>query len=185
MSIEKLPDERNAFTRKFAIKYIDEETKESRTLKFFVQTGMYPDGRLGEVFIRGDKIGGFISGALDALAMTISVGLQHGVPLEMITSKLRHNRFGPSGFTGDQTFRSCSSMFDLIAQYLDYKFPGGRMRDPLEGRPRDSEPESSGRCALWSYPGHESWDIKLDKPDGRQCALDAGHQGSHELVRPR
>jgi hypothetical protein len=38
------------------------------------------------------------------------------------------------------------------------------------------------RCGAWSYPGAASWDMKLDKPDGRQCALDAGHQGNHELV---
>lgn len=142
--LEKLPDDRESRTRKFAIKYQDDETKEPRKLKFFIIAGMYADKRIGEVFIRGDKIGGFISGALDALAMTISIGLQHGVPLQAITGKLRYNQFGPSGFTGDTTFRSCTSMFDLVAQWLDYEFPDGRLRANA-GEIRQSAPVDPGK----------------------------------------
>lgn len=124
--IEKLPDERPAITRKFQIKYVD-ESGQAQVLKFYVQVGMYPDGRIGEIFIKGDKVGGLISGALDALAMMISIGLQHGVPLGLITEKLRHHRWGPSGFTGDKDFPSCSSMYDLVAQFLQARFePDGK-----------------------------------------------------------
>jgi len=40
------------------------------------------------------------------------------------------------------------------------------------------------RCNAWSYPGHQSWDAQLNEPDGRRCALDADHQGNHELTGP-
>lgn len=50
--------------------------------------------------------------------------------------------------------------------------------DPIE------TPILSGRCKAWSYPGHLSWDPQLNKPDGRQCAMDIGHDGNHELTGP-
>lgn len=129
---EKLDDERPGFIRRFHLKYIDkdEETGKEviKDLKFYIQPHMYTDGRIGEVFIKGEKQGGLISGALDAMATMISLGLQHGVPLQLITAKLRNNKFGPAGFTGDQEYHSCSSMFDLIAQYLDRTFPDGKFQ---------------------------------------------------------
>ncbi len=88
--------------------------------------GFYPDGRVAELFIRGDKIGEMLGGVLDTVAMAISMGLQHGVPLETFINKLRHQRFEPSGKTGDSEFRECSSMFDLIAQWLEKRFPNGK-----------------------------------------------------------
>lgn len=144
--MEKLPEDRASKTRKFSIKYVDEaqapivcekcehvnvQAPQMRKLKFYLIAGMYPDGRLGEIFLRGDKIGGFMSGALDAIAMVISIGLQHGVPMTAITSKLRNQRFGPGGLgsTGDATFPSCTSMFDLVAQFLEFQFPDGKLRD--------------------------------------------------------
>lgn len=127
-SREKLPNDRESLTRRFAIKYPDEHTGEMHELKFYVTAGMYADGRLGEVFIRGDKVGGLIGGALDALAMAMSVALQHGTPLLALTKQLRSHRFGPSGRTGDAMFRTCTSMFDLTAQWLEYMFPDGVKR---------------------------------------------------------
>jgi hypothetical protein len=131
---ERLSPERLGFTRKFKIMYVEPEEearephlREVKTLKFYVQVGLYEDGRLGEIFIHGDKIGGLVSGALDALAMIVSVALQHGIPLQDLTNKLRHHQFGPSGMTGDPDFPTCSSMFDLLAQWLDRKFPNGRL----------------------------------------------------------
>lgn len=139
--IGKLPDTRDAITKKFALKFIDENDKKTaRELKFYITAGMYADTTLGEIFIKAEErrvdgahdeqpsvITSFAVGALDTIAMTISVGLQHGAPLATLTEKLRHNRFGPSGFTGDPDFPSCTSVFDLIAQWLQKKFPDGKL----------------------------------------------------------
>lgn len=96
-------------------------------LKLYVIAGMYDDGRLGELFIRAEKMNGFISGILDAMATTISIALQHGVPLKQLTEKYRGARFPPSQSFGmdDKEFKSCTSPMDLIAQWLDKVFPGG------------------------------------------------------------
>lgn len=121
---EKLLSERPGFVRRFHLVYFEDEVK--KELTFYIQPGMYEDGRLGEIFITGSYQNDLIRGALDSMAMMLSLGLQHGVPLQTMTAKLRHNAFGPAGLTGDPEFRRCTSVFDLIAQYLDAKFPGGR-----------------------------------------------------------
>lgn len=123
--IGKLPDDRVAYTRKFTIPVITDHpdgTKRVERFKFYVTAGCYPDGTLGEIFVRVDKTGSFTSGALDAFAMAVSIGLQHGVPLELLLGKLRHSKFEPAGFTGDAEFPSCSSALDLLAQWLLKKF---------------------------------------------------------------
>lgn len=79
-------------------------------------------GAPGEVFVRADKAGTFTSGVLDMVATLISLLLQYGVPLDVILAKLRHTRFQPNGLTGDSGIRSCSSVLDLLAQWLEQRY---------------------------------------------------------------
>jgi ribonucleoside-diphosphate reductase alpha chain len=117
----KLPDDRQAVTRRFLIPFTKEDGTVDR-LKLYVTAGLYSDGSVGEIFIRADRVGSFMSGALDTVAMMFSIALQHGVPLKTLTNKLRGHKFGPSGFLGDQEFHSCTSPFDAVAQFLDARF---------------------------------------------------------------
>lgn len=113
--------------------------KQPGKLKFYVTAGMYPDGALGEIFIRANRVGSFMSGALDMVAMVTSLALQHGVPLASITSKMRYSRFPPNGFTGDPEFPSCASPFDLLSAFLDRRFgakPVEESATPPESPPR-------------------------------------------------
>lgn len=119
---QTMPGNRAGFTRKFHIRYPD-KLGQSMEFKFYVSFSTYDDGRCGEIFITGDKADPTLKGVLDGFAKLVSIALQHGASLPSITSKLRHDQFPPSGFTGDEDFKSCTSMFDLIAQYLDYRFP--------------------------------------------------------------
>lgn len=123
---EHLASERPSITRRFVIYYA--EAGEAKSIKLYLTAGMTTDNRLAELFVRADRQGSFLSTALDAMAMTLSMALQHGVPMEAITSKLRHMRCEPSGSTRDEEFPTCSSPFDLIAQWLTAKFPAGRLR---------------------------------------------------------
>lgn len=91
-------------------------------MKFYFTVGLYPDGRLGEVFIKADRSGSLASGALDAVAMVMSIALQHGVPLQVLLDKIRHLRFEPEGWTGNEEFPRASSVLDLLAQWLSKKF---------------------------------------------------------------
>jgi ribonucleoside-diphosphate reductase alpha chain len=64
-----------------------------------------------------------MSGALDTVATLFSIALQYGVPMVVLTTKWRHQKFGPSGFlVEDSDLKSCTSPFDAIAQWLDLRF---------------------------------------------------------------
>jgi ribonucleoside-diphosphate reductase alpha chain len=115
---KRLPDTRQSVTRKLTIRHAEGE------LDIYVIVGLYEDGTPGELFCKAGKMGGTVSGLLDALSISISLGLQHGVPLQSYTSKLRGMRFEPSGATPDPDIRIAGSIVDLVARWLDTKFPG-------------------------------------------------------------
>lgn len=91
-------------------------------MRLYFTVSTYADGRPGELFLKADRTGTLASGVLDAVATTVSMLLQYGVPLDEITSKLRHTRYEPAGFTGDAEFPRCTSPLDLLAQWLERKF---------------------------------------------------------------
>lgn len=117
----RLPSERPSYTRKFKIRYKHKDGTDD-TMRLYLTAGVYEDGSLGELFIRCDRMGTMARGALDAVAVMVSLLLQYGVPLEIVAEKLRHTRFEPSGFTGDQEFKTCTSALDLIAQWIQKRF---------------------------------------------------------------
>ncbi len=114
---ERLPDERQSVTRKFKLPWRDERG-EPEPLKVYVTAGFYDDGRLGEIFIETDKEGTLASGTFDAVALAVSIGLQHGVPPEAYLSKFRGMKFEPNGLTGDKKYPTATSILDLIARWL-------------------------------------------------------------------
>ena len=59
--------------------------------KGFVTVGEYPDGRPGELFIRVSKQGSTMAGIMDAFAISVSHGLQYGVPLRALRARLRRD----------------------------------------------------------------------------------------------
>ncbi len=108
----KLPDERKSITHKFAI----------GGHEGYITAGMYEEGTPGEVFIKMAKEGSTLSGFMDGLALSISIGLQYGVPLKAIVDKLTNTRFEPSGFTENPAIRYSSSVLDYIARWLGGRF---------------------------------------------------------------
>lgn len=119
---KRLGVERASITKEFTLPYTHKDGK-ADTMKFYFTVGMYEDGTPGEVFVKADKIGSLTSGALDTCAIMMSIMLQHGIPLRMLTEKLKGTRFGPGGFTKDSMIPSCTSAFDLLARWLELKFP--------------------------------------------------------------
>src|SRR6266403_1251977 len=108
----KLPDERKSITHKFSV----------GGHEGYIIVGMYDEGAPGEVFIKMAKEGSTLSGFMDGLALSISIGLQYGVPLKAIVDKLTNTRFEPSGFTENPAIRYSSSVLDYIARWLGGKF---------------------------------------------------------------
>ena len=109
---EKMPLERASVTHKFSV----------GGHEGYVTVGMYEDGRPGEVFIKMSKEGSTLSGVMDGLALTISLGLQYGVPLKVFVDKLVNTRFEPSGITANPNIRFVSSVLDYIARWLGGRF---------------------------------------------------------------
>jgi ribonucleoside-diphosphate reductase alpha chain len=105
----------------------------SKTFKFrvadcegYVTVGEYDDGRPGEVFMKVSKQGSTLSGIMDAFAISVSIGLQHGVPLATLVGKYTNMRFEPAGMTDDPELRIASSLLDYIfrrlaVEYLPYE----------------------------------------------------------------
>jgi len=122
----KLPDTREGVTKKILLQYPEEvESGDPKIaeLRIYVTTSTYPDtGKLGEVFLKADRQGTTISGLLDALSISLSIGLQHGVPLEQYTSKFRNMRFAPKGATPTLACKRASSIVDALAFWLDSKY---------------------------------------------------------------
>jgi ribonucleoside-diphosphate reductase alpha chain len=109
---EKMPIERASVTHKFSV----------GGHEGYITVGMYADGRPGEIFIKMSKEGSTLSGIMDGLALTISLGLQYGVPLKVFVDKLVNTRFEPSGITPNPNIRFVSSVLDYIARWLGGKF---------------------------------------------------------------
>jgi len=92
----------------------------------YLHAGSYPDDGLGEIFIKLGKQGSTLAGVMDAFSMSISVGLQYGIPLEFYVSKFSNLRFEPAGMTDDPDIRIATSVMDylfrrLALDYLPYE----------------------------------------------------------------
>ena len=80
--------------------------------------GEYEDGRPGEIFLRVAKQGSTLSGIMDAFAIAVSLGLQHGVPLKTFVRHYQNMHFEPAGITDDADVRIASSILDFIVRRL-------------------------------------------------------------------
>ena len=113
-------------------------SRASRTFEFrvadckgFVTVGEYADGRPGELFIRVSKQGSTLAGIMDAFAISVSHGLQYGVPLSAFVDAFVGMRFEPAGMTDDSELRLASSLMDylfrrLAVEYMSFEDRQGR-----------------------------------------------------------
>jgi ribonucleoside-diphosphate reductase alpha chain len=82
--------------------------------------GEYEDGTLGEVFLDVSKAGSGMRALVNALAISMSLGLQHGVPLRLYIDALRGIQFEPSGgVEGSPVVAKADSILDYVARELE------------------------------------------------------------------
>ena len=100
-------------------------SRRSRTFEFrvadckgFVTVGEYPDGRPGEIFVKVSKQGSTLAGIMDAFAISLSHGLQYGVPLAAFVETFVGVRFEPAGITDDPDIRIATSLMDYLFRKL-------------------------------------------------------------------
>jgi hypothetical protein len=112
---ENLPARRTGYTQKASV----------GGHKLFLSTGEYANGRLGEIFIALHKEGSAFRGLMDAFAIAVSLGLQHGVNLEDYVEAFTFTRFGPAGAVeGDPAVLQATSMIDYVFRNLAVNYLG-------------------------------------------------------------
>jgi ribonucleoside-diphosphate reductase alpha chain len=97
----------------------------------YVHVGEYEDGRPGELFIKVSKQGSTLAGIMDAFSISISLGLQHGVPLASYVRQYSNQRFEPSGITDDPELRIATSLIDYIFRRLALDYLPRDLREEL------------------------------------------------------
>ena len=118
---ERLPRRRKSST--FAFRVADCEG--------YVTVGEYDDGRPGEVFMKVSKQGSTLAGIMDAFSISVSLGLQHGVPLATYVRKYSNMRFEPAGITDDADLRIATSLMDYIFRRLAIDYMTRQEREDL------------------------------------------------------
>jgi ribonucleoside-diphosphate reductase alpha chain len=106
---EKLPNRRKGYTQKANV----------GGHKVYLRTGEFDDGRLGEIFIDMHKEGAAFRAMMNNFAISISLGLQYGVPLDEYVEAFTFTRFEPAGMVmGNDRIKNATSILDYIFREL-------------------------------------------------------------------
>ena len=107
-------------------------TRTAKTFSFrvadchgYATIGEYADGRPGELFLQVAKGGSTLAGIMDAFAISVSHGLQYGVPLEAFVEMFTNMRFEPAGMTDDPDIRFATSLVDYIFRRMAVEYLAG------------------------------------------------------------
>lgn len=126
----KLPSKRGGYTQKATI----------GGHKIYLRTGEYADGSLGEIFLDTHKEGAAFRALMNSFAMAVSIGLQHGTPLEVFADAFTFTRFDPSGpVQGHERIKTATSVVDYIFRDLAVSYLG---REELAHTKRESVSEN-------------------------------------------
>jgi len=109
----RLPKRRHGFTQEARI----------GGHKVFLRTGEYEDGTIGEIFIDMHKEGAAFRSMMNCFAISVSMGLQYGVPLEDLVDQFCFTRFEPHGrVDGHDNIRVCTSVVDYVFRVLGLEY---------------------------------------------------------------
>ncbi len=112
---EKLPGRRKGYTQKAKIG--------GHTV--FLRTGEYDDGRLGEIFLDMNKEGSTLRALINNFAISVSLGLQYGVPLEEYVDAFVFTKFEPAGMVqGNDAIKNATSILDYVFRELAVSYLG-------------------------------------------------------------
>jgi ribonucleoside-diphosphate reductase alpha chain len=108
----RLPDDRVEVGRKFRV----------GDYEGYIHVGLFEDGTPGDIFVDIAKEGTTLAGLMNSFMISVSLGLQYGVPLEVYVSKFAHMRFEPSGTTNDADIRVAKSIVDYVFRWMGKRF---------------------------------------------------------------
>lgn len=132
----------------------------------YIHIRLFEDGTPGSIFIDVGQAGSTLHGFIRAWSVTFGLGLQYGMPLDMLVSKLAFSQFEPAGMTDDDDIRTAKSIVDYVVRWMAVRFldasvfemlgirsdeengsesiPGGKLQEKAEvvspTRPASEEP---------------------------------------------
>jgi len=92
--------------------------------KIYLRTGEYEDGALGEIFLDLHKEGATFRSMMNMFAMSVSVGLQHGVPLDEFVDMFTFTKFEPNGMVDHPNIKFATSIVDFLFRVLAFEYLG-------------------------------------------------------------
>ncbi|MBN8568098.1 MAG: vitamin B12-dependent ribonucleotide reductase [Ignavibacteria bacterium] len=142
----KLPFRRKGYTQKAKI----------GNHSVYLRTGEYENGQLGEIFIDMHKEGAAFRSLMNCFAIAISLGLQHGVPLDEFVDAFVYTRFEPNGIVmGNPNIKMSTSIIDYIFRELAVTYLG---RTDLSHIQNDDDYKTSPIDALSKLESEEDFD---------------------------
>jgi ribonucleoside-diphosphate reductase alpha chain len=157
----RLPEDRVEVGRKFRV----------GDYEGYIHVGLYEDGTPGDIFVDIAKEGTTLAGLMNSFMISVSLGLQYGVPLEVYVSKFAHMRFEPSGQTNDPDIRIAKSIVDYVFRWMGKKFLAADQQEEIG----ILSPEVKARLAeRYNNGGGESAEspaAPLETPPPGQTAL--------------
>lgn len=112
---QRLPKKRRGFTQEARV----------GGQKIYLRTGEYDDGKVGEIFVDMHKEGAAMRSMMNCFSIAISLGLQHGVPLEEFVNAFVFTRFEPQGRVMDHpNIKFATSVIDYLFRVLGYEYLG-------------------------------------------------------------
>ncbi|HEX6257464.1 MAG TPA: vitamin B12-dependent ribonucleotide reductase [Euzebyales bacterium] len=166
----------------------------------YMTAGEYPGDGLGEIFVNLGKQGSTLSGVMDAFAISVSIGLQYGVPLEAFVSKFINMRFEPAGMTDDSEVKFASSIVDYMFRRLAIEYlppetrhqlniytmqermaqldAGGGHAAPVPTDDTSPRADAEGQTVLPVTPEHPIDDNYSNAPMCYQCGVSMVRAGS-------
>jgi ribonucleoside-diphosphate reductase alpha chain len=165
----RLPDDRVEVGRKFKV----------GEYEGYIHVGLFEDGTPGDIFVDIAKEGTTLAGLMNSFMISVSLGLQYGVPLEVYVSKYAHMRFEPSGLTNDEDIRVAKSIVDYIFRWMGKKFLSAEQQEEAG----ILSPEVKARLAERYSNGEAVTAAPAEAPPPGQTALFNSWEDAVECAR--
>lgn len=153
----------------------------------FLRTGEFGDGTLGEIFIDLAKEGSTLRSLMNCFAISISVGLQYGVPLEEFVEKFVFTKFEPAGMVDHPNIKTTTSLVDFIFRCLAYEYLGRTDLVHVIDRPEIGNLGEEGDVTLLGKPALSQLKVKNPSPSAKpkpvasESSLDAVNAAAKEM----
>lgn len=131
--------------------------------QIWLRTGEYPDGRVAEIFVDMYKEGATVRSLLNMFAISVSMGLQYGVPLEKFVENFVFTKFEPAGFTDHPNVKNCNSIIDFIFRVLGMEYLG--RTDFVQVPPKGIQKNKFENLAKIAESGIVQETMVLEKPE--------------------